>query len=88
MAPNSSDLSGDLENLKADLSKVKEDLSTIANHLVATGKESARELKQNVESNVRSGVDSLQSQIEAKPVTSALVAMGVGFILGCLLSRR
>jgi ElaB/YqjD/DUF883 family membrane-anchored ribosome-binding protein len=37
---------------------------------------------------VRRGADELTSRIEARPVTSAATAFGVGIILGLLFGRR
>jgi ElaB/YqjD/DUF883 family membrane-anchored ribosome-binding protein len=50
--------------------------------------QAARATGERAWSEVRRGADELTSRIEARPVTSAATAFGVGIILGLLFGRR
>lgn len=94
--------SADLENLKSSFSQLKNDVAHLIKTSVGTGKASASVVKDQAGSAVGDAKEKMhaltdrgQKQVEElgeiigeRPLTSALVAFGVGFLVAKLLSRR
>lgn len=77
----------ELEALKADLTSVKNDLRDLVDGLVGRAKSETDDITQSARKNIRLGVTSVEESIEQNPFTTVLVALGVGMILGKVLSR-
>lgn len=77
----------ELEALKADLTSVKNDLRDLVDGLVDRAKSETDDITQSARKNIRLGVTSVEESIEQNPFTTVLVALGVGMILGKVLSR-
>ncbi len=94
-------LSADLEQLKSSFAQLKSDVAHLVRTSMGAGKASATAVKGQAESKVGDVKDKVhefadrgQKQIEElgevlgeRPLTSALVAFGVGFIIAKILSR-
>jgi ElaB/YqjD/DUF883 family membrane-anchored ribosome-binding protein len=65
-----------LETLRADLSALSDTVQRQAKQRIGDAQDMAAEK-----------FDDLEAQIRRKPLTSAAIAAGVGFLLGAILSR-
>ena len=88
----------DLGRLRDDIAALKRDVTNLMEHLKAsaTGSaqsaaaqldEGARELYRNVAAEAERSAKAIGRQVEEQPITSLLIAMGVGYISGRLMSR-
>jgi ElaB/YqjD/DUF883 family membrane-anchored ribosome-binding protein len=77
----------ELEALKEDLASVKNDLRDLVDSLVGRAKSETEDITRNARKNIRYGVNSVEDSIEKNPFTTVLIALGVGMILGKVLSR-
>jgi ElaB/YqjD/DUF883 family membrane-anchored ribosome-binding protein len=80
-------LEKEFDVLKNDLGTLKEDVSTIAKLLAKKGQSQLNEAVDTGKARVQAGVDVLEDQITARPLTSLLVAFGVGILLGKMTQR-
>lgn len=81
--------------LKQDLAALKSDLGTLMTAVKGLGVEQGRlaadrlrETGQQARVQVRAAQDSIEQYVEAKPLTSILIAFGTGFAVGSLLGSR
>lgn len=81
--------------LKQDLATLKSDLGTLMTAVKELGVEQGRlatdrlrETGQQARMQVREAQDSIEHYVEAKPLTSILIAFGTGFAVGSLLGNR
>ena len=81
-------LGHDVDVLKSDLAKVQKDISQIASKLMNRGVAGAEGVKETVQETVEDGIEKMQGYIENRPVTSVLVALGVGMLAGMLFCRK
>jgi ElaB/YqjD/DUF883 family membrane-anchored ribosome-binding protein len=88
----------DLAALHDNLAELKRDVAGLVEHLktgAANGAQnaadrlddSARRLYRNVAAEGERSVKALERQIEAQPLVALLIALGVGYIGGRVLSR-
>lgn len=95
----SSGQSAEVENLQKDMEALREDLTALtklykekakgeAEGIAARLKEGAEKATADANARVREGLSVASEQIEARPLTSMLVAFGIGLALGKLLDRR
>jgi ElaB/YqjD/DUF883 family membrane-anchored ribosome-binding protein len=82
------DIHKQLQALKDDLLAVKEDVGKVTSSAVRQGREAAYAAKDQAADGLQQGVDTARQYVQERPLTSALVAMGVGMGLGLLLTRR
>jgi ElaB/YqjD/DUF883 family membrane-anchored ribosome-binding protein len=87
MAMADRSLEKEFDVLKNDLGTLKEDVATIAKLLAKKGQSQLNEAVDTGKARVQAGVDVLEDQITARPLTSLLVAFGVGIMLGKLTQR-
>jgi ElaB/YqjD/DUF883 family membrane-anchored ribosome-binding protein len=92
----------DMEALKQDLTQLKDDVVHLFTRAFGLGKnslgsvgenahEAMEHLKHRVEELRKRGSDTVHAagkKIEEKPIQSALIAFGIGFIVAKLLHRR
>jgi ElaB/YqjD/DUF883 family membrane-anchored ribosome-binding protein len=71
------------EDVKDQLNVLRKDLTDLAE----TVKQQAKSKLSEAEDQARQRVGELEEQIREKPIQSALIAAGVGFLLGAILSR-
>ena len=81
------ELKDEYASLKSDLSKMNETLSKLAHDSADEGRARIRSAAKQSQDQARETWGTIESEIEQRPVTSLAVALGVGFVLGKLLSR-
>lgn len=74
-------------SLKSDLSEMSETLSSLARDGVAEGRERVRGVAKQSRKQAREAWDVVENELEDRPITSLAVALGIGFVLGKVLSR-
>jgi len=93
-ATSAAGMSGGMDKLKDDFGRVKSDVSDLAGSAADAAKQGARDAVDSVKEKVGDAQKYAEQQIESlvkcikdRPVTSALVGIGVGFLIAKLLSR-
>ena len=84
-----------LASLQADIAALKHDLSSLLGHLKSGGtratteplQEEAQRLYQAAAAQGSKATDALSEQIEKQPLMALLIALGIGYVGGRLLSR-
>jgi ElaB/YqjD/DUF883 family membrane-anchored ribosome-binding protein len=93
---------GDIESLKTSFAQLRTDLTSLLGSAVGIGKSGASVVKEQaahavdgvkhrIDSLKEKGADSVEAveeKISEHPLTVALVAFGIGYVLGKLLSRK
>lgn len=74
-------------SLKSDFAQMSETISNLASDGVAEGRRQVRTAARESRERGREAVSAVEHEIEERPMTSLAVALGVGFVLGKLLSR-
>ncbi|WP_374649728.1 hypothetical protein [Dongia sp.] len=80
-------LDKEFDALKNDLGTLREDVATIARLLARKGSAQLNDAVGTGKAKVQEGVVMLEDQITARPLTSLLIAFGVGVLLGKLTQR-
>ncbi len=81
------DLEKDLAALRADFARVKDDIGRITQ---ALGQRVGAKVDGAVEEAAvmgRAGIDTVEAKIHERPLTSMLVAFGIGILIGKLVDR-
>lgn len=78
----------ELATLKEDMRRLKEDMKLMASNTGDRARLQARELRDNVQESVESSLRDAEHYVETRPLTSVLVALGVGIVLGKILSMK
>lgn len=92
------ELNSDVETLKKDLKALRDDLKSLRGSLSDEMRDGAGRAANGAAAAARSAMASVSAagekgynvaarQIEANPLTSVLVAAGVGFVIGSLIRR-
>ena len=87
--------SSDLETLKSSFSQMREDMTRILENTLGTGKSGAGMLKERA-SNAATDLQDYSSEsiekfgqrIGERPLLSAAIALGIGFVLAKLFTSR
>ena len=82
------DVMTELEALKDDLLSVKKDLTRVTAAALDQGKQAASQLRDKAADHATQGMSAARECVEERPITTALVAAGVGLLAGVLLSRK
>ena len=89
------EFSKEMEQLKKDLTSLRTDIGSLVTSVKdLAGKQGDRvaDLVQDTEKQVldqtKAAGESVEKYIEERPLTSALVAFGSGFVIGMLLSNK
>lgn len=88
----------DLASLQSDIAALKRDLSTLVEHIKTSATNSAeaaagqlddgaRKLYRNIAAEGERSVKAISHQIEEQPLVALLIAAGIGYIGGRLLTR-
>lgn len=96
---NEDGLDNDLESLRDDVSKLKSDISDITQKLIYKAKSDSGPMKDKIIEDLKNELDrargkgretfeSVEQQIQEKPLMSLLIAFILGLLLGKLLDRR
>ena len=80
-------LEKEFDVLKNDLGTLKDDVSNIAKLLAKKGSAQLNEAVDNGKARVQAGVNVLEDQVTARPLTSLLLAFGIGIMLGKITHR-
>lgn len=90
-----SNVQNDADKVKEDIAKLKEDIAQLTQSLkgvaAARGAEGVDTLKRTAHQTrdqAKAFSQDLERQVADRPLTSMLVAFGVGFVIGRLLDRR
>ncbi|MGB0085763.1 MAG: DUF883 C-terminal domain-containing protein [Rhodomicrobiaceae bacterium] len=71
------------EELRAQIATLKDDLAQLS----GTVKREAKYQIEDVQDRAVETLEELEAQIRKKPLQSAAIAAGIGFLLGAILSR-
>ncbi len=77
------ELQAQIEALKLALEEAQAAAAAATNETLEEGLASAEMIRERMQE----GLDDVQKQIDAHPVPSALLAFGLGFLIGRLLTR-
>lgn len=80
-------LDKEFDVLKNDLGTLKEDVANIAKLLARKGTAQFNDVVDNGKARVEAGVGVLEDQVTARPLTSLLLAFGIGILLGKITQR-
>ncbi|NQV86231.1 MAG: hypothetical protein HQ492_04055 [Woeseiaceae bacterium] len=80
--------SEDLDALKADLSRVHADLATISASLLKLGKHTLQSAGSDVSHYAQDSAKEVKNFVRERPVSTALVALGVGLVAGMILKKH
>jgi len=92
------DVGSEFDTVKEDLAKLRSDIASLSNALKGVTSDSVHEQIASIRSRIdgltdearthsRDTLDDFANRIEERPVTSVLIALGVGFLIGRLLDR-
>ncbi|HWY16766.1 MAG TPA: hypothetical protein VNX86_16640 [Rhizomicrobium sp.] len=81
-------LSDELKQLRAEFTKLGQLLESAARNAGSEAAQAARATGERAWSEVKKSADDLTQRIEARPVTSAATAFGIGVVLGLLFGAR
>jgi ElaB/YqjD/DUF883 family membrane-anchored ribosome-binding protein len=81
-------LSDELKLLRAEFAKLGQLLESTARNAGSEAAQAARATGERAWNEVKRNADELTQRIEAKPVTAAATAFGVGVVLGLLFGGR
>lgn len=92
MATKSDDLSSqihdDIEALRTDLTKIMKTVSSMASNGADAAFSQVRRGAEKTKAQAQMAADVLTHQIEKKPIASALIALGMGMMIGVMLRRK
>lgn len=74
-------------SLKNDLAEMSETLSDLARNGISEGRAKVRGAARKSRKQAREAWSAVEDEFEDRPITSLAVALGLGFVLGKLLSR-
>jgi ElaB/YqjD/DUF883 family membrane-anchored ribosome-binding protein len=81
-------LSDELKQLRAEFAKLGQLLESAARNAGNEAAQAARATGERAWNEVRKSADDLTQRIEARPVTAAATAFGIGVVLGLLFGGR
>jgi ElaB/YqjD/DUF883 family membrane-anchored ribosome-binding protein len=82
------DLRQDLATLKADMGNLMAAMKDLGVEHGRTAYARAREVGERARGHAMAAQESVEHYVEARPLTSLLVAFGTGFAIGTLLASR
>jgi ElaB/YqjD/DUF883 family membrane-anchored ribosome-binding protein len=82
------DLKQDLATLKADMGNLMAVMKDLGVEQGRTAYARAREVGERARGHAMAAQESVEQYVEARPLTSLLVAFGTGFAIGTLLGTR
>jgi ElaB/YqjD/DUF883 family membrane-anchored ribosome-binding protein len=78
----------ELRALKEDLARVRSDLASISSNLMDRGKHAIQGAGSDIGHYAQDSVKHAQDFVRERPVGTALVALGVGVLVGILIQKR
>jgi ElaB/YqjD/DUF883 family membrane-anchored ribosome-binding protein len=99
---NKENFAGDIESLKHSFAQLRTDLTSLIGSAVGMGKSGATAVKerashavddvrQRIDGLKEKGIDSVEAveeKISEHALTTALIAFGIGYVLGKLMARK
>ncbi|MHB1157532.1 MAG: DUF883 family protein [Phycisphaerales bacterium] len=82
------DARADMQTIREDLKQLQSDLKKVSGDLYGAGRASLETAGKSVKENADAAAKYVRQSVNEHPVTSLLVAAGVGLIVGSFLSRR
>ncbi|HYE35338.1 hypothetical protein [Methylocaldum sp.] len=82
------DLKQDLATLKADMGNLMAAMKDLGVEQGRVAYTKAREVGERARGQAMAAQESVEQYVEARPLTSVLVAFGTGFAIGTLLGAR
>lgn len=82
------DIQAELQALKDDLLAVKQDIGKVTSSAMQQGRTTANAVKDQASEGFNQGMESARQCVQERPITSALIALGVGMGIGLILRRR
>jgi ElaB/YqjD/DUF883 family membrane-anchored ribosome-binding protein len=82
------ELKQDLATLKADLNNLLIAVKDLGLEQGRTAYSQLRETGERARIRAQEAQESIEHYVEARPLTSVLIALGTGFVLGSLLGNR
>ncbi|WP_238370900.1 DUF883 family protein [Heliomarina baculiformis] len=86
------ELSAQIETLRKDLSSLTETITEIGrekkSELTNTARRKKAEAEDYISTQARDARDQATEFVSAQPATALGIAAGIGFLIGCLTSRR
>jgi ElaB/YqjD/DUF883 family membrane-anchored ribosome-binding protein len=76
-----------LQQLRADFAALSETLKELARYGISEATQRATAPGEKVCAEVKHHAETLSQEIEEKPIASAFVALGIGFVLGVLFLK-
>lgn len=84
---NADELRAEVARLRSDISEITETLAKMSDDAVGEGHGWVRDAARHQTDRIRRSWDSVENEIEHRPLTSMAAAFGIGFALGKLLDR-
>ncbi len=77
-----------MDAAKEATTQAKEKLTQEAEHLMDKVRTGAKDVAATVKEGGVAAMDEVEHQVRERPLTSVLAAVGIGFVVGMLVSRR
>jgi ElaB/YqjD/DUF883 family membrane-anchored ribosome-binding protein len=90
MAEKSTKTADELDELRAEVERLTaalEEAKAFIEDSTAEGAGTAREKAEEIGERVQDGLVDLQKQIDAHPLSSAIIAFAIGLLIGRVISR-
>lgn len=81
-------LAAEMKQMRTDFSRLVEMLQSTAQHAGDDVLKQARETGEKLWGETKGKTEDLLNFVEARPVASAVTALGIGLLLGLLVGRR
>lgn len=82
------DVAADLDAIKADMAKLRGDLAQVAGSWMDRGRDQAMYAADEIKGRFQDSMETVEDWVKERPLTSVLIAAGIGLMLGKLSSRR
>ncbi|HUN49392.1 MAG TPA: hypothetical protein VMU85_22860 [Stellaceae bacterium] len=77
----------DFAAISEDVASLKRDLASLMDHIKKGSNRTAQDLYNGLAAESERSVKAISRQVEEQPLTSLLIAFGIGIVSGRLLSR-
>ena len=84
---NTNDIRKDLDQLREDFQALRDDLSKATGNLVDRGRDSVHAARQQARDTTDEAIDELRRNVNDRPLTSLVAALGIGVLLGVMFPR-
>lgn len=77
----------EMQTLREDLQRVQRDLQQMAESAVGYGRESYEQARRAASEQMETGIEQVEQYMQERPLTTVLIAFGIGLITGTLFRR-